>query len=145
MEQKQYDANVSTLILTYDILTQLGCKPKVEEDGTISMNYQDQHFIFEFVGLQINILSGAWAITRVDAPELPMIREVINMANWYNGPTVILSQPNEDGIMGLFTRRDIMLHPNCSDNVQYMASVINSFFEAQNHIREAHEKISNHP
>lgn len=64
-----------------------------------------------------------WAGVKADDPDMPKIREAVNAANFNFGPTVVLTAPNDEGVIGFHSRRDIMLHPACPDNVPFVKAV----------------------
>lgn len=83
-----------------------------------------------------------WAGVKSDDPDMPKIREAVNAANFSFGPTVVLTSPNDEGIIGVHSRRDIMLHPACPDNVPFVKVVLDSFFDAKEQVRNNFQQIN---
>ena len=54
--------------------------------------------------------------------------EAINYTNHNSGPTVVISDPDEQGMRYIHTKADVMLHPLCPENDQYVHAILNSFF-----------------
>ena len=83
-----------------------------------------------------------WAGIKADDPDLPNIREAVNAANFNFGPTVVMTKPDEEGVIGFHSRRDIMLHPACPDNVPFVKAVLDSFFDAKEQVRSNFQQIN---
>jgi hypothetical protein len=123
-------------------LKSIGCQPTHNEDGSVSVSYQGENFHIEFGGMYARVWDPMWAGMKYDDPEMPKMREAVNVANFNFGPTVVLTAPDENGIIGFHTRRDIMLHPACPDNTLYIKAVLDSFFEAKNAVRSNYLKLN---
>lgn len=131
-----------TLGLMFMTLSNLGCQPTKNDDGTLSVSYQGENFHMEFGGMYARVWDPMWAGVKADDPDLPKIREAVNAANFSFGPTVVLTAPNEDGVIGFHSRRDIMLHPACPDNVPFVKAVLDSFFDTKEQVRSSFQQIS---
>lgn len=145
VEKKEEEANPDTLGLMYSTLCNLGCQPVKNSDDTISVKYQGENFHMEFGGMYARVWDPIWAGIKADDPDMPKIREAVNAANFNFGPTVVLTAPNEDGIIGFHSRRDIMLHPSCPDNVLFIKAVLDSFFDTKDHVRRHFQQINDKP
>lgn len=122
-------------------LTELGCQPEIHKDGSVGVSYQGENFHLEFGGRYARIWDPMWAGIKEDDPDLPKIKEAINATNFNFGSTVVTTAPDEDGDIGLHSRRDIMLHPSCPDNVLYIKAVLDSFFDTKEHVRKHFQQI----
>lgn len=131
-----------TLGLMFRTLSSLGCQPKKNDDGTISVSYQGENFQMEFGGMYARVWDPMWAGIKADDPDMPKIREAVNAANFNFGPTVVMTKPDDKGIIGFHSRRDIMLHPACPDNVPFVKAVLDSFFDAKEEVRNNYQKIN---
>lgn len=131
-----------TLGLMLMTLCHLGCQPTKNDDGTLSVSYQGENFHMEFGGMYARVWDPMWAGVKADDPDLPKIREAVNAANFSFGPTVVLTAPNEDGVIGFHSRRDIMLHPACPDNEPFVKAVLDSFFDAKEQVRNNYQQIN---
>lgn len=134
-----------TLGLMFKTLSNLGCQPTKNEDGSLSVLYQGENFLMEFGGMYARVWDPMWAGIKADDPDMSKIREAVNAANFNFGPTVVLTAPNEDGIIGFHSRRDIMLHPSCPDNVLFIKAVLDSFFDTKEHVRRHFQQINDKP
>ena len=140
---KQNEPQVTdTLGLMFKTLSNLGCQPTANEDGTISVQYQGENFHMEFGGMYARVWDPMWAGIKADDPDLPQVREAVNAANFNFGPTVVLTAPNEEGVIGFHSRRDIMLHPACPDNVPFVKAVLDSFFDAKEQVRQNYQQLN---
>lgn len=131
-----------TLGLMFKTLGELGCQPTTYDDGSLSVQYQGENFHMEFGGMYARVWDPMWAGVKADDPDMPKIREAVNAANFNFGPTVVLTAPNDEGIIGFHSRRDIMLHPACPDNVPFVKAVLDSFFDAKEHVRRHFQQIN---
>ena len=140
--QEQNAEKPDTLGLMFSTLNQLGCQQQANEDGTLSVQYQGENFQMEFGGMYARVWDPMWADVKADDPDMPKIREAVNAANFNFGPTVVLTAPNEEGVIGFHSRRDIMLHPACPDNVPFVKAVLDSFFDAKEQVRNSFQQIN---
>lgn len=130
-----------TLGLMFMTLSNLGCQPTKNDDGTLSVSYQGENFYMEFGGMYARVWDPMWAGVKADDPDMPKIREAVNAANFNFGPTVVLTAPNDDGVISFHSRRDIMLHPACPDNELFVKAVLDSFFDAKEQVRSNYQQI----
>lgn len=142
MKSENDTPKLDTLGLMLNTLNQLGCQPTANEDGTISVQYQGENFHMEFGGMYARVWDPMWSGVKADDPDMPKIREAVNAANFNFGPTVVLTAPNDDGVIGFHSRRDIMLHPACPDNVPFVKAVLDSFFDAKEQVRNNFQQIN---
>ena len=142
MKQEKEVVKPDTLGLMLNTLNQLGCQPTANEDGTISVQYQGENFHMEFGGMYARVWDPMWAGVKADDPDMPKIREAVNVDNFNFGPTVVLTAPNDEGVIGFHSRRDIMLHPACPDNVPFVKAVLDSFFDAKEQVRNSFQQIN---
>ena len=130
-----------TARLMFNVLSEIGCQPEKDNDGSINVQYQGENFHIDFGGMYARVWDPMWAGIKANDPNLPQIREAVNAANFNFGPTIVLTSPDEDGIIGFHTRRDIMLHPLCPDNAPYVKAVLDSFFEAKEQVKGNFQEI----
>lgn len=130
-----------TARLMFNALSEIGCQPEKDNDGSINVQYQGETFHMDFGGMYARVWEPMWAGIKANDPDLPQIREAVNAANFNFGPTIVLTSPDENGIIGFHTRRDIMLHPLCPDNAPYVKAVLDSFFEAKEQVKGNFQEI----
>lgn len=123
-------------------LAELGCQPEIHKDGSVGVSYQGENFHLEFGGRYARIWDPMWAGIKGDDPDMPKIKEAVNVTNFDFGPTVVMTAPDENGDIGLHSRREIMLHPSCPDNVPFIKAVLDSFFETKEHVRRHFQQIN---
>lgn len=130
-----------TARLMFNALSEIGCQPEKDNDGSINVQYQGENFHIDFGGMYARVWDPMWAGIKANDPNLPQIREAVNAANFNFGPTIVLTSPDENGIIGFHTRRDIMLHPLCPDNAAYVKAVLDSFFKAKEQVKGNFQEI----
>lgn len=140
-EQMKQEEKPDTIVM-FNTLNALGCQPTKNDDGTLSVSYQGENFHMEFGGMYARVWDPMWAGVKADDPDMPKIREAVNAANFNFGPTVVLTSPNDEGVIGFHSRRDIMLHPSCPDNVPFVKAVLDSFFDAKEEVRNRYQQIN---
>lgn len=139
---RQESLNPDTLGLMFNTLNALGCQPTKNDDGTLSVSDQGENFHMEFGGRYARVWDPGWAGVKADDPDMPKIREAVNAANFSFGPTVVLTPPSDEGVIVFHSRRDIMLHPACPDNVPFVKAVLDSFFDAKQQVRNHYQQIN---
>lgn len=139
---RQQSVEPDTIGLMFNTLNALGCQPTKNDDGTLSVSYQGENFHMEFGGRYARVWDPMWAGFKADDPDMPKIREAVNAANFNFGPTVVLTSPDEEGVIGIHSRRDIMLHPACPDNVPFVRAVLDSFFDTKQEVRNRYQQIN---
>lgn len=130
--------------LMFKVLSNIGCQPKKNDDGSLEVQYQGESFHMDFGGMYAQVWDPMWAGIKADDPDLSNVREAVNAANFNFGPTVVMTAPNEDGMIGFHSRRDIMLHPACPDNEIFVKAVLDSFFSAKELVRSSFQQINAH-
>lgn len=131
-----------TMGLMFNSLCELGCQPTKFSPSALRVQYQGENFHIEIGGMYARVWDPMWAGVKADDPSLPKIREAVNDANFNFGPTVVLSAPDDEGVIGFHSRRDIMLHPACPDNTFYVKAVLDSFFDAKENFRNSFQQIT---
>lgn len=122
-------------------LNNIGCQPEIKEQNVINVKYQGEKFCIECNGPYARIWDPMWIQIKENDPSLPKLREAINAVNFFYGPTVVMADPNKDGIIGLHSRYDIMLHPACPDNEEFIKASLDIFFTTKERVREQFTKL----
>lgn len=65
---------------------------------------------------------------KADDPDLQRIQEAVNAVNFQFGPTVIMTKLDKDGIIGFFSRRDLLLLPHAPSNDEILDEAFKSFY-----------------
>lgn len=135
------EGQYSSLQVMENALTEMGCQPSQSNDGTLFVSYQGENFHMEFGGPYVRIWDPFWAQVKADDPDWPNIRDAINSANFNFGPTVVYTKPNDEGIIGLHCRRDIMLHPSIPDTAGYVRATLDSFFQTKDNVKADFQRL----
>ena len=124
-----------TLGLMESILTELGCQPQRDGESSLEVAYQGENFVINTGGLYAQIWDPGWASISVNDPNYEKMKTAANMSNFDFGPTIIYTSPNEDGMVWLHTKQDIVLFPTIPDRNEYVRAVFRSFFEKKEKMR----------
>ena len=109
-----------TIGIMLKVLTDIGCQPKTENQEYIDVDYQGAHFRIEIFGRFARIWYPSWGSVAPEDPDYPNIAEAVNLANLRFGSTVLMTKSKDDGTITLHSRIDVMLHPACPENDQYV-------------------------
>lgn len=133
MEAK--DFTEETLKMMQTILSELGCQPKKENEHELTVAYQGENFIVKTGGCYAQIWDPGWANISVNDPNFEKMKIAANISNFDFGPTILYTSPNEDGMVTLHSKREILLHPSLPDKNGYIKAVFDSFFEKKDSMR----------
>lgn len=126
----------STSQIILNTLQAIGCQPELNDDTSIHVLYQGENFEFNFNDSRYTrVWDPYWASIKQDSPDFHLIREAVNISNFNFGPTIVMTKPDENNVVSFHSRFDIMIHPACPDNDQYMKSVLDSFFSTKEAVR----------
>ena len=138
MEKPQYN----TQQLMVSTLSQIGCQPTVNDDNSVTVNYQGEIFHIDFGGPYAQIWDFGWAVINEQDPELPKIKDAVNAANFNFGPTVVMSNPDDKGTMYVHSRLGIVLVPGIPEAENYVRSSLDMFFRAKEAVRQNFQQIN---
>lgn len=134
-ENRTENEFVNTKDLMLYNLRQMGFEPHELEDGGTRLIYQGEDFYMRFSGSFVEMWDLAWSRINVNDPNLPKLRDAINLANIQFGPTTILQVPDENGFVEICTRYDFLVHPALNNLPEYLRFVFNLFFRVKDDIR----------
>lgn len=135
----------ATTNIVFGALQALGCQPELKDDNTLVVSYQGETFQFDFgesPSRYTRIWDPCWAGIRTDDPQINLIKEAVNVTNYNFGPTIVMTEPDENNVITFHSRYDIMVHPACPDNDQYLKSVLDSFFYAKEAVRNNFQNLN---
>ena len=135
-EDSSNEVKYNTSDIMHEALVAIGCQPRQDEDGHMYVDYQGEHFSMEFGGPYVRVWDAQWSGIKADDPMLPNVKEAMNATNYNFGPTIVMDSPDDNGVISFHSRRDIMLHPSFPDAPGYVKAVLDSFFTAQNTMRQ---------
>lgn len=139
----QSGGDPGTKDLMVRVLKNIGCQP-IKEDDQVRVKYQGEKFVMDFGGRYVRIWDLGWSGIKTDDPEFPMIQKAVNKANYSFGPTVVLTDPDDDGVIYFHSRRDIMLHPAVPEEElnMFVTSVLDSFFEIKQRVSQQFKQLN---
>ena len=135
MKDPKMEAKLETQKLMVDTLTQIGCQPTVNEDTSVSVTYQGEHFNMVFGGPYVQIWDCSWASINVNDPQHPMVCEAMNIVNHEYGPTVVTTKPDDNGFKYLHSRQDLLLIKGIPEIGDYVRSNLDLFFRKKEDVR----------
>lgn len=141
-ERVVYNDGIEAKEIAAQCLKRLGCQPQANDDGSISVSYQGENFHMSFSPRNARIWDPSWAWVKADDPDLPNIKKAVNETNYDSMATVVVTCPDENGMVRFHSRCDVMLHPACPENVQYVKAILDSFFETKERVRGHFQQIA---
>lgn len=124
----------SLVELLVDILIKIGCQPQIEDHDTISVKYQGETFTISVGRRVARIWDLGWYGINAGDPKLPLLKDAVNMCNFQTGPTIVLTSPNDEGMIYIHSHYDVMLHSACNENIEYLNAVLDSFFKTKDNL-----------
>ncbi len=125
-----------TIELLLSSLREIGCIPETdEEDGKVNFKYQGENFTAQFGGPYVHIWDPFWATLKKDDPAMPRLINAVNNANYHFAPRVVFTDPDDEGSVWLHSRSDLMLHPACPDNTDFIRASLEAFFFIKEQVR----------
>lgn len=129
--------------LLWKTLESIDCSPHSIDNDEIRFRYQGELFS----AMVNDNLTRLWDLpflsVHKDSPELSLILETINSLNNYNGPTIMLMEPDENGNCDIASRFDILFFEYISDLSAYLKSVLNLFFWMKQSFQQEYAKRLN--
>lgn len=135
------DKVIATGNLLFDTLVAMGCQPERDGDRRINVKYQGENFVFDIGGYHVRVWDARWASSNVNDPDLAILREAVNYANFQFGSIILLSSPEENGDIDILSRHDFLIHPSFPENVDYLTYILNNFFEGKETLRKEFLKL----
>ena len=129
----------------FDIFAKLGCQPErkvIDDKEAIIASYQGANFEFRFNGNWATVYFPFWTFVLADDPNLPLLREAINQANYHEGPTILWTPPHPDGRIYLHSVFQFYINLDFADNEAMLISILCSFFDKIEHLRQIIHNLS---
>ena len=123
----------------FDILSKLGCQPErkvIDDKEAIIASYQGANFDFRFNGNWVTVYQPYWTWAHKDDPNLPLLREAINQANYLEGPTIVWTPPFSDGRIHFHSVFQFYLNPDFADNEAMLIGILCLFFDKIEYLRQ---------
>lgn len=140
-EKLSEEIAANTRNLMIETLKLMGCDPKEIDDGAVYVVYQGEKFFMKFGGLFVNIWDLGWSNINVNDLNLPKVRQAINLTNFEFGPTVVLTEPDENGNMQIHTRYGIVFHSSLPDLTEYLSNTLGLFFRAKKDMHQNYNRL----
>lgn len=125
-----------TIDIMLSSLREIGCIPETdEEEGRVNFKYQGENFTVQFGGPYVHIWDPFWASLGKDDLAMPRLINAVNTANYLFAPRVVFTDPDEENRIWLHSRSDLMLHPACPDNTDFIRASLEAFFFIKEQVR----------
>lgn len=124
-----------------NVLREIGCQPSADEDGSVFFAYQGEKFVAHCGGRYAHLWDLGWSGIKSLDPELSNLKWAINLYNFNFGPTIVMSEPDDEGVMVLHSHMAIMLHSANPNNSQYVRAMLDMFFQAKDGLHESYNEI----
>lgn len=89
-------------------------------------------------GAFVRIWDTYWTRIKADDPNLPMVKDAVNDANYCFGPLLVFSEMDDKGYIHLHSIWDIVLHPALPHIESYVKAVLGAFFDAKKELRRCY-------
>lgn len=130
-----------TCNLMVNALSKLGCQPEVLDDKSLNASYQGENFHMEFGGSFVQVWDPAWSTIKADDPELANVKEAVNATNFGFGPTVVMTAPDENGIIYFHTRYGMLMQDGIRDIEGYVQHSLNMFFGTKQEVTQNFQRL----
>ena len=130
-----------TCNLMVNALHNLGCQPEVLDDKSLNVSYQGENFHMEFGGSFVQVWDPAWSTIKADDPELANVKEAVNATNFGFGPTVVMTAPDENGIIYFHSRYGMLMQDSIHDIEGYVQHSLNMFFGTKQEVTQNFQRL----
>lgn len=121
-----------TKALFLDLLSKLHCNPYLDEDGvTIRFGYHGSELVLTSGYLCAQIIEPFWAHINVNHPEYSLFKEAVNATNYDFGLTILWTDSDENGEIGIHSKLDFILIPGSGTNITILQEQLNRFADAK--------------
>lgn len=125
-----------TCNLMVNALNSLGCQPEVLDGKSLNVSYQGENFHMEFGGSFVQVWDPGWSAIQADDPELANVKDAVNAANFGFGPTVVMTAPDENGVIYLHSRYGMLMQDGIRDIERYVQSSLDMFFRTKQEVTQ---------
>lgn len=112
-------------------LKEIGCPHEKTGDLSIHTRWQGENFTVDCGARFVMIWDPMWYAVKNDSEDFAIVVKAVNHANFHFGPVIVITAPDDKGICGLCSRREMLVDISRSDNSEYLKAVLASFFEAK--------------
>jgi hypothetical protein len=141
VDDESKDVSVPSIDLVFEDLIKMGCQPKRVEEQSVEASFQGEFFRFIPNKAFVRIWDPAWVYQDLDAPDVPLLKEAVNLANTEFGPTSLYTIDKEAGRIILHSRIDILYIYDIPNRADYLTAVLNSFFNIKDVVKENYQNL----
>lgn len=106
------ELSLKTRQRVFAAMVDLGCQPVINGDGNIEVQFQGEAFIMECFKYYVNVWDLSWSHVNINDINLPLVKEAMNIANFHNGPAIVMTSATEEGYRYLHTHDTWVIHEN---------------------------------
>ena len=137
----------ATRDLVFTTLKKMGCEYCEEDELRIRFTFQGETFIIDANNecLFINVYDPWWLELPMDGDieDFARMQKAVNLANCKGTCTVLYTYNEEEGLIGVHSRKNIIFVPQITELDKYLASVLDGFFKIQRLVLSEMDKIKN--
>ena len=139
------DTQFATRELVLSTLDKMGCEHCEEDELRIRLTYQGETFMIDAHNdcLFINVYDPWWFELPMhgDIEEFARMQKAVNLANCKGTCTVLYTYNDEEGLIGVHSRKNLIFVPQITELDKYLASVFDCFFKTQRLVLAEMEKL----
>lgn len=133
--------------LVFQTLKKMGCEYSEEDELRIRLTFQGETFIIDASDdcLFINVYDPWWLDLPMngDIEDFARMQKAVNIANCKGTCTVLYTYNDEEGLIGVHSRKNIIFVPQITELDKYLASVFDVFFKTQRLVLAEMDKLKN--
>mgnify|MGYP006873031304 CR=1 FL=1 len=137
----------ATRNLVFSTLKKMGCEYYEEDELRIRFTFQGETFIIDSSNdcLFINVYDPWWFELPMsgDIEDFARMQKAVNLANCKGSCTVLYTYNEEEGLIGVHSRKNIIFVPQITELDKYLASILDGFFKIQRLVMSEMDKIKN--
>ena len=137
----------ATRKLVFQTLKKMGCEYSEEDELRIHLTFQGETFIIDASDdcLFINVYDPWWFDLPMngDIEDFARMQKAVNIANCKGTCTVLYTCNDEEGLIGVPSRKNIIFVPQITELDKYLASVFDVFFKTQRLVLAEMDKLKN--
>lgn len=132
MNEADQKLTTHTMKLVNDLLAQMEIIPRNDYKNILHFNLGKDKFEIQFNCMSATFWDVAWGWIDTNQRESESLKTAVNFSNLKSSATVIYTEPDENGIVFIHTKRTVVFVPNWEGN----ANLLNDVFESFNKSRE---------
>lgn len=117
-------------------LDEIGCGYERVGESSIHTRWQGENFTVDFGARFAMVWDPMWYAVNNRSDDFDIVLRAVNRANFNFGPVIVITAPDDKGMCGLCSRREMLVDAARKDNADYLQALFSSFFEAKDTFRK---------